>query len=350
MHRINCHTHCFCEHHVPDKFLPLGLVRWLIKNDNKNAKKLAWWLNHINPFSHDDNFDKYSSLLKHGAKNTQREIFLDNAKGYSEDFKFVTLSMDFSTMQAGKSPIGYTYQLLEMREMVDRGLPIIPFIMACPNNAEFVLNQLQKGVFKGVKLYPLQGYYPQDKRLHPIYQYCNDNNIPIITHCTPTNAVNFRGSSSELKKRLLEYNVAAKTKGSNKELCSQFADPDNYDILFETFENLKIDFAHIGGFTEWDRYMKGDFENNFTAKVFEKLVKYKGAYGDISFSLVEKKHIAFLKRVVFKYIEKILFGDDCYMNESGGGKEPYLKLETLIGTKNYDKITIENPYKFGLVY
>lgn len=348
--RINCHTHCFCEHHVPERFLPLGLVRLLVKNDGENAIKLAWWLNNINPFSDNGYLDKYANVLRHGAKNTQKEIFIENSKGYTLDFRFVALPMDFSYMKAGKSMVGYTYQLIELMDMYDRGMPIIPFIMATPDNAEFVLGELKKGKYKGVKLYPLMGYYPQDIRLYPIYEYCNQNNIPIITHCTPKNATHFRGSKKVLIKRLREYNPTAKTKGSNKNLCYQFADPDNYDILFETFKNLKIDFAHIGGNEEWERYIKCDFENNFTLKVLEKLKKYEGAYGDISYSLVDAIHVSFLKRVIFEHIDKILFGDDSYMNEAGGGKHPYLKLETLIGSKNYDKITIENPEKFGIKY
>jgi len=349
--RHNTHQHCFTEDCNAEKFMPLQLVRWLIKNNYKHSKQLGWFLNSINPCSDDDIASKYGNLLLHGSKATQKEVFLDNIKGYSDEFKHVALPMDFTMMNAGKPKRCYEVQLMELIDMYNRGLPIIPFIMATPLNVDFVLEQLKTRPFKGVKLYTLTGYYPQDIRLYPLYQYCNDNNIPIITHCTPSNAVYFRGSSKELTCRLLEYNPHAKTKGKNKDLVYQFADPDNYDILFTLFPKLKIDFAHVGGCSEWDRYMDGDFDNNFCVKVLEKLIKYKGAYADIAFSLVNAGHVAFLKRVILqeKYIYKIMFGDDSYMNETGGGKEPYLTLETYIGSKNYDIITIDVPKDFGLI-
>jgi len=63
---------------------------------------------------------------------------------------------------------------------------IYPFIAADPKRggvANIVIDALKGGVFKGVKIYPVMGFTPDNRRLYPIYEYCTDNGIPITAHC-----------------------------------------------------------------------------------------------------------------------------------------------------------------------
>src|SRR4030042_2723626 len=71
----NCHTHIFSSKHVPDKYLPFRLVKWLSKRNH--FRWLAFVLNNINPFSNHDLLDRRVMLLKTALDKTQKEI-LDN--------------------------------------------------------------------------------------------------------------------------------------------------------------------------------------------------------------------------------------------------------------------------------
>jgi predicted TIM-barrel fold metal-dependent hydrolase len=83
-----------------------------------------------------------------------------------------------------------------------------------PEVVNYVIDALKRGC-KGVKTYPNLGYFPYDKRLYPVYEYCQANNVPILTHCSPSNPVYYRGDGiAELLKESRFPDVI--TKGKNK--------------------------------------------------------------------------------------------------------------------------------------
>ncbi|MGK7896407.1 MAG: hypothetical protein AB4372_23020 [Xenococcus sp. (in: cyanobacteria)] len=107
----NCHTHIFTFQAVPERFLPFGLVRLLAKR--KISRPIARWLNHLNPFSSDDLFDRYAAFLDIGTSSTQEDIFNGLQKFYPPDTRFVVLSMDLEHIDVGKSLQSFTGQLKE---------------------------------------------------------------------------------------------------------------------------------------------------------------------------------------------------------------------------------------------
>ncbi len=58
----NCHTHVFTNEIVPEKFLPLGITRFLSKRPV--SRWLGKLLNRLNPRSSNDIFDRFASSKK----------------------------------------------------------------------------------------------------------------------------------------------------------------------------------------------------------------------------------------------------------------------------------------------
>ncbi len=105
---------------------------------------------------------------------------------------------------------------------------VFPFLAIDPRRAgaiealpRFVSKQ---GPFYGVKLYPRLGYHPQHPSLHPVYDFCDQNEIPITTHCGP-------GGFPPWDRRP-EY----------ANLCKA----EHFEPILRDHPRLRIDFAHFG--------------------------------------------------------------------------------------------------------
>lgn len=349
---INTHIHIFKDVDIPNRFLPLWLVRVLASKPGYYfAGKI---LNNINPFSDDDLFNRYLKFVSIGRMGTQKKIFENCSRFYPKDTKFVILPMDMAYMGAGKVPRKYEDQLAELGELKLTHPETIPFIHIDPRRKDF-LDLLKKSVeewgFKGVKLYPPLGYFPYDERLYPVYEYCVNNDLSVISHCSPYNPVHFKGSKSDLIKLLSMSNKPINTKGkSKKELCSNFTKPQNYEKILNDFKDLNICLAHFGSEYYWDKYLNnpGDDENWFVV-IKEMMLKYNNLYSDISFTLNNQEFFPLLKILLSndKLKNNILFGSDYYMVETKTTERRFsIDLRAAIGEDNFNRIAVVNPQKF----
>ena len=97
------------------------------------------------------------------------------------------------------------------------------------NTHKINTNKLSKKKFYGVKFYPPLGLNPWPKekkelqKMQYIYEFCVENNLPIITHCDD------QGFRTIPTKEAWEY-----------------TNPKSWDIVLNEYPNLKIDFAHSG--------------------------------------------------------------------------------------------------------
>ena len=82
---VNNHIHIFTTDDIPNKFLPLGLVRWLAKKDRK---VFNWILHNINPFSDKDTLDRYLDFVRVGKLGSQKVIFENIMKEYPKGTEF----------------------------------------------------------------------------------------------------------------------------------------------------------------------------------------------------------------------------------------------------------------------
>jgi len=351
---FNTHIHTFRDIDVPEKFLPLHLVR--ILSSNIGFKLIGRFLNLLNPFSTDDVFNRYLKFITIGRLGSQEKIFNECTKNYDPDTKFVILPMDMAYMGAGKVERLYPEQIKELAELKKKyPETVIPFIHIDPRRANSFLRvrtAIEQQGFMGVKIYPPIGYFPYDERLYPIYDYCQNNHIPIITHCSPFNPVHFKGSKKELIELLSKSKTPINTKGkSNKDLCSHFTDPSNWEYVMRDFPNLKICLAHFGSSYYWDKFLDdlAYDETNWFIKIKSMMLKYDNLYTDISFTMNDEEYFSLLKVLLTKDIikDKILFGSDYYMVETKANESRFsLDLRAYLGEALFKMISEDNPNSF----
>jgi len=349
---INSHIHIFRDVDIPRRFLPLQFVRFLASKPGYYLT--AKVLNNINPFSEDDLFNRYLKFVSIGRMGSQQQIFENCSRFYPKNTHFVILPMDMAYMGAGKVPRAYADQLAELGKLKQTHPQALPFIHIDPRR-KGVFDLLKKSVeewgFKGVKLYPPLGYFPYDERLYPVYEYCQKNNLSVISHCSPYNPVHFKGKKSELLNLLSKSNKPIVTKGKNsKELCSYFTHPLNYEPILKDFSNLNICLAHFGSEYYWDKYLDNpnDDENWFLI-IKEMIAKYDNMYSDISFTLNNQEYFPLLKILLGdeKLKKKILFGSDYYMVETKSTERRFsLDLRAFVGEENFTTIAKDNPQRF----
>ncbi len=349
---INTHIHVFRDVDIPRRFLPLQLVRFLASKPGYYlAAKI---LNNLNPFSDEDLFNRYLKFVSIGRMGSQQQIFENCNRFYPKDTKFVILSMDMAYMGAGKVPRAYADQLAELGKLKNTYPQTIPFIHIDPRRKN-IFDLLKKSVeewgFKGIKLYPPLGYFPYDERLYPIYEYCQKNNLSVISHCSPYNPVHFKGSKNDLNELLLKSNIPIDTKGkTRKQLCSNFSHPHNYKKVLSDFSDLNICLAHFGSEYFWNKYLDNpEMKDNWFVLIKEMLAKHNNLYTDISFTLNKREFFPLLKVLLGddKLKSKILFGSDYYMVETKTTELRFIiDLRAYLGEDYFSTIAINNPISF----
>lgn len=316
---------------------------------------------------------KYASFVSIGTLSSQESIFKKLSDYYPVGTRFVVLTLNMDYMGAGPTKLGYIGQLDQVVQIRKRfPSTCLPFLCIDPRMSvdydlvDFLKKYLDKG-FIGIKLYPALGYYPFDPRLYKVYEYAQEHNIPIMTHCT-RGGTYYCGSISldmtspstfsknpnpnKLERRNLPYSTK---KISNEVFCDNFLDPDNYFDVLEEFPKLKICFAHYGGDDEMLLERSNDPQKlSWTETIHQLIEKYSNVYTDISYSLHEKKTFSLIDKSLndLKYREKILFGTDFYMTERAK-KEKMLATElaeyfTKSRTKkdSFKQISYVNPLKY----
>ncbi len=337
---------------VPQKFLPLGLVRLLASS--AGTKILAKILNNLNPISNNDLLDRYVNFLTTSKLGSQKVIFEQCKKFYPDDTRFVVLPMDMAFMGAGKVPRDYEDQLDELCSLAKESGTVIPFMHIDPRRPGifdlFRKYVEEKGV-RGVKLYPPLGYFPYDQALYPIYEYCEKNDLPVISHCSPFNLVHFRGSRKELESLLAKSLTPIDTKGKKKkDLYPYFTHPSNYEPILNDFKKLNICVAHFGSGYYWKEYLENPSgDDNWFTIIRGMIEKHDNFYTDVSFTLNDGHYFSLLKVLMYnvKLKHKILFGSDYYMVETKTDERRFgIDLRAFLGNDFFSMISEKNPEAF----
>jgi predicted TIM-barrel fold metal-dependent hydrolase len=359
MNIINCHTHIFNRNSVPVRFLPLWLkpVAHLLSGKN-SSKKLVNLLNFFGRKNLSQLVQKYNHFLTIGDLRSQLEIFKLLQDFYPEGTKFCVLTMDMEYMSAGRVPKPFIQQLEELaaikRDPAYKDL-IYPFIFAHPDRpmiTTLVRRYIAEENFAGIKLYPPLGYYPFDKRLDLVYQFAEENNIPITTHCA-RGGVFYKGKITERKHPITGKEIKEQ---KNKFFTDTYTDPENYKYVLHKFPKLKINLAHFGGFDEWKKYLQytivdNEGETNWFVTVKNLLKTYSNTFSDVSYTLYDASLIPLLKTVLIDspYREKVLFGSDYYMVEQEESEREFsINLRAGLGEEDYKMIAQNNPGRFLL--
>jgi predicted TIM-barrel fold metal-dependent hydrolase len=409
----NAHTHVFTLDQVPDEFAKgyfsifgktisiswlrnIGGIDWLVKTipkltRNKDDVSMA---------------ERMINLVKHGEGKTQQQIF-DELRGYyPAKTGFVVLPMDMEYMGAGKVPEGYMEQIRQLEVMKQN--PAIadiffPFLFADPRRfeadasyLELMKEKLGAGLFSGIKMYPALGYWPFDKRLKSMYDFCLENNIPIMTHCVAgvvhsrdkkPEGFNVHPMNPDIQlegRKPKHYTIHYSNPLSfhclmDKQLLSRYWDMPEAEV--ENYEKLKVCFGHFGGNSEWKRYLKipwvparddGRYEGkspalepenwNYKLKpddtdyswfsiIRQMMEKYENVYADISFMLYDQETWPLLKVLLknkeLKFKDRVLFGTDFYVvAQKGTERELSLGIRAYLGEELFTQIAKTNVERY----
>lgn len=367
---FNIHTHIFNMDCAPDDFAPVqSRIAGKVVSKLRNDKFRKVVLKVLNPFA-----QKLVAFFTVGSFKTQDLIFEDLASHYPKGTKIVVLPINFEHMNAGKSPLNLLTQLQGVID-VKMSYPetCLPFIPIDPrhegNLVDFIKNYLSKG-FVGIKIYPSLGFYPFDKRLEPVYDFCQENQLPIMTHCTRF-GIYYKGKKVPIEIAKPEsFNATArgfeqlmveiKKTGYDAKppvFCDHFLNPDCFYDVLEKFPELKICIAHVGGEEEVKKAMQKPNEDNWYFKTLELVGNYKNVYTDVSFTAIHKKELAKIKhdffdnqtlRDKFKFDirEKIMYGSDYFMILKESTETFCLENAKTVFNEDFDKISNTNAKKF----
>lgn len=319
MQLYNVHTHVFTFNQVPENFLPLSLVRWLMKY--QLIKPLGWLLNYINPFSSNDLFQRYSNLLKNGNFKHSEDIFLRLKEIYPSDTIMVALAMDFEYMGAGNCKESYEEQLKQVLALKDKYDHIRAFMAVDPRRPgidKLVEKMVSYYGIDGLKLYPPLGFLPNDKRLEPIYYFAQNRLIPLTFHCLPGGVY---GRNQDIPVEWLNNPLTGEFYNfkKTKDYYFNLSHPAHFYSVLQKYPYLKINFGHFGGYDEWLKHKKQKEENvefdNWHFYIKELLLKYENTYADISFTALEPSVFSILHEDLQNSIlkKKIMYGSDYYL-------------------------------------
>ena len=353
----NCHTHTFTINHVPKRFIP-PFIAWLVRY--RGVRKFA---RNLIPFTDRDLLDRYINFVEVSLLGNQEAVF-NKLRGYYpngtlDQTKFIVLPMDMEYMLAGKVPVSLADQHSKLALLAANNEAIIPFIGTDPrrpNILAIVTDLHANHGFKGIKLYPPLGYYPNDTRLEPVYEYAVANNMPIMAHCS-------RGGVSVkkvTKDMLAEPNPLGRAvvKKKPKDFSDIYTDPANYELVAEKFPELKICLAHFGGDREWDKYLEtswdatmGEEHKSWLSVIIDLMLKHDNVYTDISSTLFDSEKYIDLLIVLLqneKIRERVLFGSDYYMMERVKSKEREMaiKIRSKLGPVLFKQIAEINPKRY----
>jgi len=343
---INCHNHTFTIEHVPNKFLPFRLVQILKHNGIRNS--LSNLIRKLTPFNDRDLFDRYMNFLEITANADQKRTFQRLRGYYPKNTKFVILSMDMEFMAAGKVKTPLEQQLTELNNLYKKYPEnIFPFVAVDPRRkgvSDLVQKYIQQNNFRGIKMYPRLGFYPSDPELYPVFEFAQENNIPIMTHCS-------RGGvyTRKVTQKMLNHPVRGKVlKAKPKDFSHYFTEPCNYRKILQDFPRLKICLAHFGGNSEWDKYLSKEWdwgnensqEKSWVSEIIEMMEEFPNLYTDVSYTVFHsKKYHAFLSIILEneKIKDRIMFGSDYYMveQEKLSEREVTMELRHSLGEEKF---------------
>jgi predicted TIM-barrel fold metal-dependent hydrolase len=331
--RINCHCHIFSLDCVPLDFKErFGLnlrnplhwsVHWAVKRVLPKESIVRQYLEFA-----DQSIGEIADRLVQEMDEAEIEIATP-----------LMMDMEFCPEFRGVSK-SFEDQLKETcaaAENVKRrcGRPrLLPFVAADPRRegiVEIVREAIQGGVFKGVKIYPVMGYLPDNESLFPVYEFCRDNQVPITTHCENGGVPGFE-----------DY--------------YRLAHPTYWVPVLKRFPELKLNLAH-------NDCIRFPWQADWQGKIADLILEYPNVYTDLScdFEMVyrPRRYFRQIKRMLNtpKIRDRVLYGTDWYMGrflwtevtylrwfEEYARKIPWCRVE--FTETEMKRLTEENPKRF----
>ncbi len=349
----DAHMHIFDQDKVPNRMFGWGITP--LAKSKIGGKIIYPFLKALSRVVDNPEYGRAMEVVNISGMNSE-DIFLRGSRTFPMETKFVVTSIDLEFINAGKVNHCYGQQVEELAELSQKSKgKIIPLYHAHPERDLSVFRWAMENGFKGVKLYPAHGHRPDDERLIPIYEYCNNRSLPIMMHSGEQSPSHFKGSKKAIRRRLDVHNVLH-TKGMNKaELCGQFGHPRYYEKLIKKYSNIKWIYGHWGSGKAWQEYLENN--NSDTGTLFHEIKKqmliYENVYADISYLIGNKKYWPAIKLQCLNsgILDKIIFGSDYYMVKILANQKLFSQeFRVYMGEEIWQKIAKETPkkvYDFG---
>jgi predicted TIM-barrel fold metal-dependent hydrolase len=205
----------------------------------------------------------------------------------------VVLSMDLECGWGRKTKRSFKEQIEDLHLIADKKA-ILPFFALDPRRADetgednlydMFLKAFThaKAPFFGVKCYPALGYLPSDARLAPIFEICNEKNIPIVTHSGGNVVSTFKQEIVVVNSEGKSITVRLPTKDRDAR-AAYLNDPLHWDSVLNKFDKLKINFAHFGGSAAWSS--ENEIDKIRIEQIIERMSRYENrVFTDFSFNL-----------------------------------------------------------------
>ncbi len=319
----------------------------------------------------------------------QMEVFEQLMNSYKKDgltnYRFVALcqNMDHNcNVNEHKNVLNQMLEVATIRN--EHGNAILPFVGVDPRHyndgiklREMVKVFIEDKKFVGIKIYPSQGFFPDDTLMDETYKYAEENDLPIMIHFN-VGVIYYRKDLSRFNSEpRIMFKVAGKPVAEQDPELFQmnFTNPLLFKNVLDKFPKLKLCFAHFAGdydIKELDRintnpqllvdfiaiqnYPKEFMDKKYTMAYWHAYIRdvlipaFPNVYTDVSYQLADKEP-DFNNRIN-NYLTnrsadlgtKILFGTDFYVNIKEGKEEaelvPYLKK--FISQQFFDQIASKN--------
>lgn len=240
MHLIDTHCHLLNFKFIPDKFLKTRVRIEESVLRKKWARGLAWIYANL-PFVKANRLHEYLALFNQDIFRVAEDMDAEMTAANID--LAIPLMMDLATASFGQKPeTPYRLQIHYMSRIALK-YPgrIMPFVMLDPRrpgSGQMVIKALDKLGFLGVKMYPPLGYHPDpdsiinppavNDELQEVYKYCEDNCVPITTHCSPGGAY-----GSDIYRDI--------------ESLPQYTHPSNWVGVLNKYPELYLNLSHGGG-------------------------------------------------------------------------------------------------------
>ncbi len=347
-------------------FLEKNTEDWYetLKENSQSTSKDWEMLDSFIREEEDEGFSEITNALGILKKGNQNDIFNLYEDTYSlksiPNFKqhpFVTgvLMMDLETGWEMKSTKSFAVQMLELKNMISTQ-PILPFFAIDPRRAELegednlyklFLKAFTEGEnkFFGIKCYPSLGYFPNDKRLDPIFKICEEKNIPVTTHCG--------GESVSTFKRTIYIQCPDKPEGEFKikgdvreDWARELNDPKHWIPVLKKYPKLKLNLAHFGCDYFWQDRQKYTRVDDIMDMISN---DDWNVYTDFSYNIIDETMYKDFKKTLEtnpKVLSKVIFGTDYWVVLPAGDlvEQQIRFFEKMKPFKN--QLLRENPRKF----
>ncbi len=342
---INVHCHLLNFKFIPDSFFKTRarIREWMLRH--RLTRCLARCITSIWPGKKYDKLHEVLTMMKEDINDVTEKLIREMRE--ANIVLSTPLMMDLELASFNEKPeIPYRYQVKLVSDIVIK-YPgeIMPFIMFDPRRrsvSELIKTALEEMGFLGVKMYPPLGYHPDpssflndaevNHELEDIYEYCENNSVPITTHCSRGGAY-----SGDLMRC--------------KELVREFCQPSSWEGVLKKHPELYLNFAHFGGNED---FLKKDNTESWCSIIQKLMKQYNNVYADISYhdGALNKETSGGYFKILNNLLNdslirsRVIFGTDWLMTRHTWEERTYVEAFTKLPSEILQHIAFQNPLNF----